>query len=309
MLFGNFKVKILLEGLMPERALLRLRRAGIGVYTARKLDKTKLQFCVKQKDVQKVFSIYPNARYREGGYGGYSPYTVKKLGAIGGAKWLEFAKTRIGLPLGGLLCLLILLFADSFVFAVEISGTGAYKREVYETLERNGVRLFAPYTKGNEDSISAQLLRLSGVEYASVHKEGYRLKVELRTSPFPTTNVAQGEMYAKHTGTLITLTVLRGTPLKKAGEEVRIGERLVDDHFYTQDGGQVRVEIIARAYISCVYEAELAATSEEEAFAKAYLAACLTENDRIESREVSRAEHENIYQVKIAYTAIERMNF
>ena len=119
MLFGDVKEKLLLEGLMPERALLRLRRAGVTVYTAKKLEKTKLLFRVKRKDVGKVFAAYPNAKYSNGAY---SPYVVRKLSGSGCAKWLDFFKARIGLPLGGLLCLIILLVSDSFVFSVEFSG-------------------------------------------------------------------------------------------------------------------------------------------------------------------------------------------
>ncbi|MBQ7831766.1 MAG: sporulation protein YqfD [Clostridia bacterium] len=306
MLFGNFKETLLLEGMMPERALLRLRRAGIGVYKAKKLEKTKLIFRVKHKDVQKVFTIYPNSCYQGATY---SPYTVQRLGATGLGKYLEKAKSRVGLPLGGLLALIVLLLADSFVFAVEFVGTDVYKRETYELLERNGVRLFAPYKEGNEDGISAQLLRLSGVEYASVHKKGHRLIVELRTSPFSSLKFEQGAMQAKHTGELIALTVIRGTPLKKLGDRVTAGETLVEDRFYTQDGGQVRVEIIARACISCVYEAKIVATSEEEAFAKAYLSLSLTEKDRVDSHTVLSAKEKDVYDVTVRYTAIETVNF
>ena len=306
MLFGNFKEKLLLEGAMPERALLRLRRAGIGVYKAKKLEKTKLIFRVKRKDVPKVFTIYPSACYQGATY---SPYTVQKLGAAGLGRYLEKAKARIGLPLGGLLCLILLLLSDSLVFAVEFSGTDVYKREVYETLEQNGVRLFAPYKEGNEDGISAQLLRLSGVEYASVHKNGHRLIVELRTSPFSSAKFERGGMQAKHTGELIALTVIRGTPLKKLGEKVTAGEMLVEDRFHTQDGGQVCVEIIARACISCVYEGNFSAVSEEEAFAQAYLNLGLTEKDRVESHTVLPTEEKDIYRVTVRYTAIETFNF
>ena len=306
MLFGNFKEKLLLEGLMPERALLRLRRAGIGVYKAKKVEKTRMVFSVKRKDAQKVFAIYPNVCYNGAVY---SPYTVQKLGATGFGKYLERAKERVGLPLGGLLALISLILSDSFVFAVEFKGTDVYKREVYETLESNGVRLFAPYKVGKEDGISAQLLRLSGVEYASVHKEGYRLIVELRTSPFSSAKFEQGAMQAKHTGELIALTVIRGTPLKKIGEPILAGETLVEDRFYTQDGGQVRVEIIARACISCVYEAYFSAASEEEAFAKAYLALELTEKDRVESHTAVPTEENDVYCVTVRYTAIETVNF
>ena len=59
MLFGPPRDKILIEGLMPERALLRLRRVGIGVYNAKKIEKNQILFSVNKKDTEKVFAIYP----------------------------------------------------------------------------------------------------------------------------------------------------------------------------------------------------------------------------------------------------------
>ena len=62
-LFERGKEKILLEGLMPERALLRLRRAGIAVYNVQKIKKNRIVFLIKKKDSEKVFAIYPKMCY------------------------------------------------------------------------------------------------------------------------------------------------------------------------------------------------------------------------------------------------------
>ena len=44
--FGELKEILLLEGLMPERALLRLRREGIAVYDAKKIEKNIRDFII-----------------------------------------------------------------------------------------------------------------------------------------------------------------------------------------------------------------------------------------------------------------------
>ena len=97
MLFLNLKDRLQIEGIMPERALLRLKRAGIGIYNAKKVEKNKILLSVKRKDTEKVFAIYPNVCYN---IGAYSPYTVTKMGAVGIGKLLETAKKRMGLLLG-----------------------------------------------------------------------------------------------------------------------------------------------------------------------------------------------------------------
>ena len=89
-------------------------------------------------------------------------------------------------------------------------------------------------------------------------------------------------MQAKHTGEILSITTLRGTALKKAGDVVREGETLVGDWFSVEGEGQVRVEPIARVSIACVYAGGCTeANTKEQAFAEAYLALHLTEKDEL----------------------------
>lgn len=303
MLFGNFRQRLLIEGIMPERALLRLRREKIAVYNVKKTGKTQILLSVKRKDAEKVFAIYPNVCYNGTAY---SPYVVKKLQTKGLGRLPEFIKTRSGFLLGALLFIALTLFADGFVFGVDFVGTQVYAREAYATLEKNGIKPFARYQTGREDVICAQLLALDNVEFCSVKKSGFRVRVEIRLASFERAKAQDGSMQAKHTGELIALTVLRGTALKKLGEKVTAGEELVGDWFSTETGEQVRVQIIARARIACVYEETLFAEDEESAFATAYLALGLSEHDEIVSREIERAGE--AFRVKITYTATESLN-
>ena len=303
MLFGNFRQRLVIEGIMPERALLRLRREKIAVYNVKKRGKTQILLSVKRKDTEKVFAIYPNVCYNDNAY---SPYQVKKLGEKGLAKLPEFVKTRAGFLLGGLLFAVLTLFADGLVLGVEFVGTEVYAREAYQTLEENGVKLFSRYQSGKEDIICARLLALDNVEFCSVKKSGFRVRVEMRLSDFQRMNPKTGIMRANRTGKLTDLTVLRGTPLKTVGETINAGDALVGDWFSTESGEQVRVQIIARARIACVYDAEILAEDEESAFATAYLALELTDQDEIDGFEIGRAGEG--YTVKITYTAVQTLN-
>ena len=47
--------KIVIEGIMPERALSKLQREGICVYHAKKLKKNQILLSVKKKDTEKQF--------------------------------------------------------------------------------------------------------------------------------------------------------------------------------------------------------------------------------------------------------------
>lgn len=303
MLSSLLKDRLEIVGLMPERALLRLRRAQIGVYNVKKIEKTKIVFCVKKKDTEKVFAIYPNVCYNKNEN---TPYAVKKLGAAGFGRVIENAKKRVGFLLGALLFAAVTAYMDGYIFSVEFVGSEVYAREAYAALEEGGIKPFARYKNEEIDRICSKLLSLEGVEFCSVQKSGLKARVEIRLSKVQKNYFQSGEMLASHTGEIVAITVLRGTPLKKIGDKIQAGEPLVGDWYSIEDKGQVRVESIARVRIACVYEAEIAAENEEEAFAKAYLEIGLSEKDVL--KEKSFAPVKNGFKVRLVYEAIEQMN-
>ena len=299
-----YRERILLEGMMPERALLKLRRAQIPLFHIEKPQKNQILFHVMKKDVEKVFAIYPKMCYNKADY---RAYQVKDLGAVGLGKGIEIIKNRVGILLGGLLGLSFVLASQPLVLAVEFVGTDVYARETYQALDEAGIGLFAPYKQGCEDSVCAQLLAIEDVEFCSLKKVGHRLVVETRLSPFPKNNITTGVMRAKRAGEILSMTVLRGSPLKQIGETVRKGDPLVGDWLSTESGGQVRVEIIARVCIACTYEADVEAEDAEAAFAKAYLALGFTDKDTIQEKCVEKTD--GLYRVKIFYHTVESYNF
>ena len=312
-LFDGFLQPITIEGVMPERALLRLKRAGVSVYRVRKIEKTKILLRVKKRDIEKVFAIYPNSCYNKKGEKEtrsipQGVYTVKKAPATGILRGLEFLKTRIGVCLGVAVFCVGLPLADGFVFGVETVGADGYGREINAVLDENGVKSFARYPKGKEDLICAKLLALDGVEFCSVRKNGLWVRVEIRKSPFVKDSLVQGDMLAVQTGIVESITVMKGTALKKAGEEIQAGEPLVGAWFSTEDGERIKTYAVARVRIACVYEAELNAESEESAFAQAYLSLGLGEKDY--TQEILVQENtDGGYSVRIAYSVIQSINF
>ena len=100
--------KIVIEGIMPERALSKLQREGICVYHAKKLKKNQILLSVKKKDTEKVFAICPNVCYN---VSVYSPYTAKRVGSEGLLAVLDWSKKRMGVLLGALLFLSCTLVA------------------------------------------------------------------------------------------------------------------------------------------------------------------------------------------------------
>lgn len=295
--------RVRIDGVMPERALLRLKRAGIAVYNVKKTQKTQIVLDVKKKDIEKVFAIYPNVCYNSSTGGAY---TATDMGGVGLLKGVSWAKQRMGLLLGGAAFCLLTAIADAWTLGIEVNGTDAYTRDVRAILAQHGVRVGARYAEEDTDAICAELLKLDGVEYCSVKKTGFRVVVELRLAEFDRPTLEKGDMTAKRSGTILSATAMRGTLLKGAGARVEAGETLVGGYFLTESGEHRAVEPIARVKLACEYSGAFAAESEEAAFAAAYLELALGEKDEIVQKEI--VEKDGAYIVRIGYTVIETVN-
>ena len=175
------KKRVLIEGMMPYRALNRLRREGIFVENAKICQKNGVVFTVDAKDIVKIFAIYPNICYNGGRRVGY---TAQVLPSTGIEKTVERIKKRTGLFLGCLLFLVLTLISNLFVLRVEVVGETAYESAVTEILAKNGIRPFEKFPDGKSDLATAEILRLDGVGFCSVQKVGSTVLVEVRTFPF-----------------------------------------------------------------------------------------------------------------------------
>lgn len=303
MAWFSLRRRLCIEGVMPERALLKLKRANIPLFNVQKTDAKRMEFLVNEKDVKKVFAIYPKLCYNTITT---APFFVRDLGSVGLLKVIEKYKNRKGFLLGAILFALIGVYANGYVFAVDFVGSSVYAREAYALLEEKGITPFATYKSGEEDWICAQLLRLPDVEYASVCKRGMRVQVEMRLYSLPAKPLQKGDFVASHSGEILSITALRGTVNKKAGDKITAGEPLVFGYYLDKDGGQVCAEPIARASIACTYEAEISAKSEEEAFATAYLQLGLGQEGVLHQKSIQKTE--NGFWVQLQYTAVEKIN-
>ena len=292
--------KIILEGSSPEKALSRLAREGICVFRAKKLKKNQILFRVNEKDAEKVFAIYPNVCYNIPVYGGY---TARSAGKTGASALFGRLKARPGIPVGAALLFALCLFADGLVLRIDVTGAEEYRRDVLAALADCGIGRFSRYSDEGARQAAAQVLAIDGVSYCSVKKSGVTVTAEVRVSPFKEPSAQAGDMIAAHSGRIVNMAVLRGTPLKKAGDEVSAGEPLVGGYFTDAEGGRGEVTAIARVTLSCVFEGVIDADSEEAALARGYLQA----DGEIAERHCERVE--GGYLVRLVYTVAETFNF
>ena len=289
------KEKILLEGVMPERAFNRLARSGVAVERVKRLSKDQTVFLVDGKDSEKVFSIYPKSSSV------LSAYTVKSLGKVGLTATLKRLKQRVGMLLGALLFLALTLYADTFILKVEIRTDTPLQTEILRVLRENGVQEFASYPAKNTDMISAQILALDGVSFCSLKKVGSVCIVEVRASSFTSVEKRANRLIADRKGVLTSLTVLRGEKLVPEGKEVDVGEVIAK-----ADGEENFV--VARACLSCVYESGLEETDEARAFAESYLAVG-GEDERVRITKTEIKTEEGKTFVRLEYEYVFSVNY
>jgi hypothetical protein len=301
--FSWGKCRLRIQGDNPERALLRLKTAQIAVYSVKKTQKNEIVLLVKAKDCQKVFAIFPSMCYN---ICEYTSYTVQKTGAVGLLKYTEKLKNRMGMLLGVLIFCVGTLYADNLVFGVKITGDTVYAREVYTALDTHGVTLFSRYDEKKTDLVTAQLLRIPSVEFCSVQKRGLFVCVDMRLAPVLREMRVRGDMKASHSGKLISIMVLSGTALCKAGDSVQAGDTLVGAFVCTESGEKKSVDAVARAYIACEYTQVFGVNTQEQAFAEAYLQLNLTQNDCLQSVSVTPVQ--SGYSVHCLYTIVQTIN-
>jgi hypothetical protein len=138
----------IVEGIMPERALDRLQRAGITIHKAKKIKKMQILFHISKKDIEKAFAIYPNMCYNN--IRG-SVYSFTRVGALTTREREVRRRRTVGIVLGVCCWLIAVLGSKDIVLRVEVVGSTIYEREAVSILRENGVNVFNSYPKGKEE--------------------------------------------------------------------------------------------------------------------------------------------------------------
>ena len=261
--------KWIVEGVMPERAIDRLQKAGICVFEAKKIKKMQILFCINKKDLEKAFAIYPNMCYnskRE------SVYSFTRVGAQTARERKISKFRRVGAALGICLFFVITAYFSDYVFRIDVVGANVYQREVLALLEERGIKRYAPYRAGVEDEVCAQILTLDGVEFCSMRKYGNAVTVELRLNAFSSARREEGGLVCPRKGVIVSAVALGGTLLKKTGEEVEAGQTLIGDYFVTGEGETTKTtktHVVGKVKLLC--EERVDGNSVEEATTNARL--------------------------------------
>ena len=289
----------IVEGVMPERVINRLQKAGITLFRAKKIKKMQILFHISKKDIEKAFAIYPNMCYNN--IRG-SVYTFTRVGALPMRTRIIRTHKILGILLGVVAWFLLVFLSSFFVFRIEVVGSTVYDREVRALLREHGISVFSVYPENKEEMISSKLLSFPEVEFCSVQKRGNTVRVEIRQSAWPITCNEQGDLISPLSGILQDAVILSGTLLKKAGEEVAVGEPVVGGYFI-HDDKRTDIRVVAKLRLLCVES--VVAKTEELAYAKALL---LVESLGGEWKSIVYEQVGNEIQARVEFTLVIKKN-
>lgn len=254
-MFGS--VEFTVESLSAYRAIDKLARAGIPVISARSVAKNAVVLQIAGKDCKKAFAILRG-----------SCYNVKNMRRRGILRLGSACLRAVGLLAGCAVFTGAVLFFQSRILRVEISGSGAYyEQDVLAALKRHGVAQFSALP-ADTGALTAEILALPHVEFCSFRMHGGVLTVNVEVSD-EAERLKSAPLLAPAAGIVEELVVVRGAPLVNVGDEVAEGQRVVDN-FVAFGPAQRAVAVIAKISVRFSVSREYA-LGKDEALAQAFL--------------------------------------
>ena len=274
-----------------ETALKRLKKAEIAVYRCKKKG-AEFVFSVKDKDIKKVFAIFNKPCYN-----------VKVVGKSRKQRLSRFFRLRAGLVAGAVAFVIAVIFSNTLVLKIEVSGSGSYLApEVRQIIYDEGAREFKPLSSFNVSHATGRILALPQVTFCNIQKKGSVLTVDVQVDSEHAQSVVQKPLISDRDGIVKTVVAICGTAAVAEGDSVRIGDTLIYAHMLA---GEETVDCIAAGYavLECSGTAEYFAKTESDESLKEAYSSLLLEDGDITSRKhaVKPTDGGVIYVIDFTY--------
>ena len=275
-----------------EVALKKLKKAEIAVFNCKKQG-ANFNFAVKDKDIEKVFAIFDKPCYN---------ITVAKKSK--NKSFISFFKLRAGLFLGLAMFVAVVLFANSFVLKIEVSGSGSYlEPEVRRIVYDEGAKEFKPFSSFNSSVACGRILALPQVTFCNIEKRGSVLIVDVQVDEEHYGSVDMKPLISDADGVVRNIVAVCGTAAVEAGATVKKGDTLIYAHTVTEDEQTVNCLAAGYAEIECFKRVEYFAEEESEESLKAAYSSLLLEDENVLTRKhtVKPADGGVIYVIDFTY--------
>lgn len=252
-----------------ETAVKKLQRAQIPVYNCKKRGANFI-FCVKDKDVKKVFAIFAKPCYN---------IDIER----GSLRKRVFGSLilRVGLVAGAIVFALAAFFSDYFVLKIEVSGSGSYLQSlVRQIVVEEGAGEWKPYSALDKPVATGRILALPQVTFCNISKRGSVMIIDVEVDESHTDSVVRQPLKSDCSGRVVNIVAICGIAAVRAGDTVSVGDVLI---YARTQSGESTVESIAVGYaeIECRRTAEYVAPDDSEKSLKEAYASLLLEGDEI----------------------------
>lgn len=239
-----------------ETALRKLKNANVGVYNCKK-DGAKFIFSIKDKDVKKVFAIFSKPCYN------ISVQDSRRQSL------LSRAVARIGLIVGAAAFVIIAAISNSFIFRIEVSGSGSYlSPEVKRIIYEQGFSEFKAYRGFDAPAAQGKILALPSVTFCNIEKHGSVLKIDVQVDGEHNGTVTRSPLVSDRNGVVKNIVAICGTAAVSVNYSVNAGDTLI--YAYTLVGEQMTdCIVVGYAEIECKGSYEYSAPVESDAALKA----------------------------------------
>ena len=172
---------------------------------------------------------------------------------------------RTGLIIGAAAFVVLAVISGGFIAGVTLNGVPKTSVSgVCKTIEECGAVRFARFSKIDTEEIAKKITEQNpGIAFATVYKKGNYLVVDALAAKERESDEEESDILSPCDGVIEKITALRGTPLAKEGDKVKVGTPLVGGYFLAADGF-IKTSPIAEITIKTTYTLSIKLSGKDE---------------------------------------------
>lgn len=279
-----------------ETALKKLSKANIAVYKLKKRS-SRVQFGVRQEYVEKVFAIFSHPCY--------NTVIIKNSGVT---RLKLFLQKRFGLIAGAVVFIAAAVISGNTVLKIKIVGNGGYlERQIISIASECGAREWSFCRNLDAPLMQSKIMALPDVNFCSVKRDGAYLLIDVRTEEEHTSRADCKPLTANVSGEVYRLVAICGTPERKEGDGVSVGEVLIGAYELSADGERIPCLAVGFAEIKAKAEISLFYGEESEQNAQSALKAAALYSDTVLERSYTVSPCEGGVKYEVSFTYLKRV--
>ena len=192
----------------------------------------------------------------------------KRVKKVGFSAILNKVVKNIGIFIGAIIFTVSAFTLDNLLLSVKIEADSSITPCIKEVLNKNDIKKYRWFNSINLNLLQEEIYAENPlICYSSVYKRGNTLVVKAEKSTFFSGGITKDktQLLAECDGEILSLSVLRGYPLKKVGDKVKKGEIIVSGE-KVEEEKVYKTFVLASVKMLCTYTY---VSQERESFALA----------------------------------------